>query len=272
MKKLVLITFLTAIASLCPAAYYFWDNSAGNGYYDGLTNWDPDLTAWDSASDYMVDDTDTYGKALIDQYVDVKMNRFKLATAVDGDAEIDMTAGKVFAERIYLGTGTNRHAIFKQTGGEFMSNKNVNLGYTGSEVTYNMYDGLLEYKGAWGYYLKVGADDASTVNFNMMGGEVHGHLLSFGALGKINMTGGVMKFTNADAGDYTSTLQGFIDGNKIVTDPGLAFKITYDATEVLPFAGGAYEVTGVTTLQVVPEPATMLLLSLGGAMIIRKRR
>lgn len=272
MKKLVCISLLMSLACLCNAAFYTWDNTSGNGYYDSLTNWNPDLAAWDAGADYLVDSTDTYGVATVDEYVDVRMNRFKLATAFDGDAQMDMTDGKIFAERIYMGTGANRHAIFNQTGGTFISNKNVNLGYTDSAVTYNMNGGLLEYKGAWGYYLKVGADDTAVVNFNMMSGEVHGHLLSFGALGKITMTGGKMKFTNSDLGDYSATLWDFINAGKIVTTEGLAFSVTYDAAEILPFADGAYEVTGVTTLEVVPEPATLLLLGIGGAVITRRKK
>lgn len=254
LKKLSILVLAVCFTTNVFSAYT-WDNDSADNMLDTLSNWDPDLAGWIDTEDYIVDDTDNLGGAvLVDNTVDVAMNRFKMGSVTAGNAAVDMTGGIIAATRIYMGEGGSAmNVTFDLSGGELRSSKNVNFGFSGAEVTFNMSGGLLQYKDKYGYTLYIGKDNLSTVNFNLSGGEVRGDDLVIDALGTLDITGGKMIFT----GDDETYLEGLYSSGKITNSSGEGLDITF--------------ADGVTTVELVPEPACIALLGIGSIFLRRRK-
>ncbi|HBG25466.1 MAG: hypothetical protein A2Y10_09835 [Planctomycetes bacterium GWF2_41_51] len=275
-RRLIVLLVLCIITSVAPAALYYWDNGGGDRNIDTLTNWNPDLTAWETGSDYFINNTNSFGgSVIVDSSVNLTTYRFQMGTTANsGISVLDMTDGFIrtdYYSQFGIKVGTN--VTVNQSGGTWRNYRGVDLGYAGSQATYNLSGGILEYRLTGSYYLKVGGDGISTATFNLSDeGLVKGNLLSIGALSKIDITGGVMKFTGGTGADYTSTLQAYITSGKITNSSGEGLRITYNHDEVISLSDGSYEVTGVTTLELIPEPATLVILGLGSILAIRRKR
>ena len=234
-----------------------------------------------------INNTDTLGgDVLIDSLVDMTMPRFGMAQAENSTVGVQMTGGTILVSSYsYFGFQPGASLTVTQSGGRFMVGKNLSLGKLGGTGTWNLSGGLLEGKGAFktggglvAYAVQVGADDISAATINLSGdGLLAGQALTMGALGLIDLTGGAMKFTGftddvlMTGSDYTQHILDLITAGKIINSTGEGLSVSYDPAEVLSFGGGAYSVAGVTTVTLIPEPATMAILALGGVLIRRKK-
>ena len=105
-------------------------------------------------------------------------------------------------------------------------------------------------------YLPIGGSEPSL--YNLHGGVLSSSAISIGGTGVVDITEGTMLLS----GDHVATMAFFVSLDRITAYGGTG-TVVYD-----------YNVTnqGVTTVTAIPEPATMLLLSLGTILGIKKRR
>jgi len=184
----------------------------------------------------------------------------ELGWAAHGYNSLTITGGYLEPDRIYSGGGENpAHTAIDISGGEL----NVNLSplgyYAGTTTTVNMSGGIWDNAGLFSF---AGNGD---VTFNMSGGNLHlgnylympgdgtvsGRGYANPSNGSLNFSGGVITIDE----DW-SAANGNILGQAWFNDMTGGAAATWDGS--------------VTT--VIPEPATLCLLGLGGGLLLKRKR
>ena len=181
--------------------------------------------------------------------------------------------------------------------GSACRNLSVEVG-AATEITMEMTGGTLDlyFAGASNCYFRLGAGASSgTAIFNMSGGtltvDVDSNLYASGSNGYVRVGygyNGAITMTDDAAiyawdlligagtdgvdlsddamivlkGDDTSAIEDFITGGVLTSNGRTVNNVTYSYDEQ----------TGLTTITAIPEPATLLLLGLGGLAMIRRKR
>ena len=153
--------------------------------------------------------------------------------------------------------GDGGYGEFNMDGGAVTVDMDMCLTYprTGGKSGYlNMTDGTMDIGGdIMLSYDKSGTSLPGAIQLD--GGVITASDLLMTVNGSLDLTDGVMVL----AGDDTGVIQGYIDSNLITGyDDSANVVLNYDGTN--------------TTISAIPEPATMVLLGLGGLLGLRRRR
>ena len=214
-------------------------------------------------------------------------DKMELGTGNGGEGILNMSGGSALAsDGIIVGNWQAVGATFNMSGGTFTSQvlTSPGTGWWDQFVVGNEVPGTLNMSGgaiiATGDMILSRANGSSTVNmtggtidisgtihasygnkkpvdFNLGGGVVTAGELVMKSRGKLDLTEGVMILDGNVEGDINAYITaGLITG--------------YDGTGTVSAVFDA--ISDTTTLSAIPEPATMMLLSLGSLALLRRRR
>jgi hypothetical protein len=296
-KKLVTLLFvamLVAVAQAAPAV--IWIDAAGDNNWHNNANWQQKISPYTTPYD------PTGGNALIQPADEATAYTVNFSTGADDSID----AGKVeFGGTLNLSSGTLTSAKEYQVG-----RCEYTMGQTGMPTSYINISGTgkLEVTTA-DKDLVVGAGSVGILN--MSGGEVevlttgtkadrYGVAVACGynstayGQGYINLSGGTIRAWNIGIGEPVSGKGGGKYGRVDITGTG-QLVLTGDWTNPLDGGNGqrlagyisahsvrcsdsnytiglSFDGTNTTVQAVVPEPATVALLGLGGLALLRRRK
>lgn len=184
-------------------------------------------------------------------------------SANDKNGILTINSGTLTAEHLKIGYEDSlvSTATVNVNGGLVTINGHISIGEAGGVGTLNVTGGKLVAH----YLIGNWNDQGGTARANISGGEVWithaGNLTTIPGL----FSNSVVDITGSGklvyAWDVRAEVQAYIDAHKIITsEVGKMLKVDYNETN-----------PGWTTIQVIPEPATMALLALGGLALLRRK-
>ena len=255
-KKLIVLVCLLAITSSAWAGGGLWHNFGTDSLWSTPANWQGGAAPSSAEAGYITYDWCPWGEPVIDDGIAAVASQVIVGWAAfgEGDVTLNVDGGSLTTPDLWLGLdGTlANHGILDMTDGTVTVSSTLAIGFNTGKGTINMSGGTINVTGnlalpnAGGY----GA-------INLYDGliDITGGFIPTDGSYHIEIQEGTMKI----AGDYEALVYywasqgwwtGYGDPAKIVA--------SYDAG------------SNVTT--VTPEPATMVLLSLGGMALLRRKR
>lgn len=273
--KVTLLMILVVFSMVAGAGEVWWGNAnqsptGGNGDWGTASNWGAQVLPGSRDSVGINSNSSPYPTLSSGDYTVTD-----LLVGYWGDGGMTMSGGNLnisnlFAVGYYGGSGTS-NAVFTMDGGVIGGNgapAQLWIGYhtnawNPSNGTLNVNDGLINVQWA----LNVGGGASNTVgHLNIAGGQVNlTQMLNVAAGSNVDISGnGVLSLWNRWGGKSRAQVQamiasGLITGNGIVGNVQIT---DFDAGD--GFTGFA--------LTAIPEPATMILLGLGGLSLLRRRK
>jgi len=273
LKKLVSLVVVLALAGIASAvATAQWNNSVPVGAWEDSTNWVtssgaslPPGTA-DFAAPYPADSGATTNPTISLSSTQscgrIKWQHNSAVLNINNGGEL-INNGSVGSCQMYGGTA---EIINIKNGGTFLAEGSGTGLQTGSGThTINVQSGgLLSVHGSTGYLANSALGLGTT---SSGGGFATVNVLSGGILDADSIfIANTNQIINLNAGG-TIYVKGTVSGS--ITPVGGTLQITSGVTD--PVAGSPLNGQSVTQYTVIPEPATLALLGLGGLLLRRKR-
>ena len=265
-KKIFLIITIVLVATGMVWAGPNWNGATGDGLWTTNANWDSGVapatgdtpivrTAYYAEANYPVFAAGMDGNygSLIVGYPDAEPNNYAARLDVIGGT---MTVGSLW---ISFGFSSPYMGVINMSGGDINVTSEIRVGHYGAVGTLNMTGGQLSTAGN----MFLGSDGGKGT-IQLSGGTIDVPYLGMYGSSLFNISGtGKLIVNDADGTIASDLLLGYYAGSDMLTGNGLAD----DAQLNIVWDG-----VGHTTVTAIPEPATLSLLSLGIAALIRRKK
>ncbi|KKT06061.1 MAG: hypothetical protein UV78_C0020G0006 [Parcubacteria group bacterium GW2011_GWA2_43_17] len=263
-KEMFLVMVALAVFAGTVFAGPSWTGATGDGLWTTNLNWDSGVAPGTGSTPivrsayYTNGFHPTFAAGMTGFYGQVIVGYPDAAGLFE--ARLDVTGGSMITNSLWISFGwdTSYKGVINMSGGSINATSEIRVGYYGAAGRLNMSNGTIT-----GGNMFLGSDGGKGT-IQLSGGTIDVPYLGMYGSSLFNISGtGKLIVNDADGTIASDLLLGYYAGSDMLTGNGLAD----DAQLNIVWDG-----VGHTTVTAIPEPATLSLLSLGIAALIRRKK